>query len=414
MPIASPIWHPFTQHALQKVLPKVVSGKGSLLTLADGREVIDAISSWWVNIHGHGNEKIAKAIYEQALVLEHVLFAGLTHEPAEELARLLTGEQDKSLTKLFFSDNGSTAVEVALKMAYQYHWNLGELNRHVFIAFEGAYHGDTVGAMSVGGHSLFSEPFTDLLFKVRRVPFPLTADSEESALAALAEALRDDVAGVIVEPLIQGASGMRFCSESFLAKFSKLVKMSGVPLIFDEVMTGFGRTGEWFAYQKIGVAPDLLCLSKGITGGFLPLAVTLTTDKIYDAFLSLDRKKTFYHSHSYTANPLACAAAVASFKLLKENESLFKQMEMRHLKRIELWKQSPHLKNCRIKGTIAAAEVVQGADHYLNPIGAVLGEKLLNRGVLMRPLGNTVYILPPYCITDNELDQVYKAVAESI
>lgn len=411
MRTGSPIWHPFTQHLTEGPFPKVVSGKGTLLKLEDGRSVIDAISSWWVNLHGHAEERIAKAIYDQAKKLEHVIFAGLTHEPAEELASLLVNDK---LSRLFFSDNGSTAVEVALKMAYQYHVNRGDSKRRTFIAFEGAYHGDTVGAMSVGARSLFTAPYEGLLFDVKRVPFPYRADLEEGALQALALALTDDVAAVIVEPLIQGAGGMRFCSESFLDRFCKLVKKSQIPLLFDEVMTGFGRTGEWFAYQRISEVPDILCLSKGITGGFLPLAVTMTSDQIFDAFLSDDKKKTFYHSHSYTANPLACAAAIASFHLLKERESLFKTMEERHIKRMELWRGSPLLKNCRVKGTIAAAEIAQGPDSYVNTSGARLASRLLDRGVLLRPLGNTVYILPPYCITDDELDTIYQEVYNTL
>jgi adenosylmethionine-8-amino-7-oxononanoate aminotransferase len=414
----APIWHPFTQ--MKTALPplKVKSGDGVFLELEDGRRIIDCISSWWVNLHGHANPVIAKAIYEQAQKLEQVIFAGFTHEPAEELARRLVSHLPAPLTKIFYSDNGSTAVEVALKMAYQFWHNQGS-PRTRFIGFDGGYHGDTIGSMSLGRSSPFWAPFEPIMFAVETVPFPATFDGddqyEEKETVAIARlhdlvgATPEAYAGIIIEPLIQGAGGMRMCRPQFLGKLEASAKELGVLLIYDEVMTGFGRTGDWFSCIKSKTAPDIICLSKGITGGFLPLAVTATTDAVFDAFYSDDPQKTFFHSHSYTANPIACAAANASLKLLEQNQQLFKEAEQ--LNRGYAYEYLDGLGSVRDKrfcGTIFAFDIATGdKNSYFDQISAQLKKMFLDRGCLIRPLGNTVYLMPPYCISSEQLRSVY-------
>lgn len=418
------IWHPFT---IIKGTPeplKVVSGQGAYITLEDGRTVLDCISSWWVNLHGHSQPDIAKAIYDQAQKLEHVIFAGFTHDPAEQLAELITSKLPKNLNKLFYSDNGSTAVEVAMKMAYQYWKNLGEY-RKTFICFEGAYHGDTLGAMSAGERSIFSEVFKELMFDVEVLPFPETwigdpdRATKEDAIIEKLENLLDEnpdrYAGILMEPLVQGAGGMRMCSEEFLQKIHWVNRQFEVLLIFDEVMTGFGRTGDYFACLKSQVEPDIICLSKGITGGFMPLSATVCSDDIYESFNSDEPIKTFWHGHSYTGNPLGCAAGVASWKLLVENDQSFMEMEEAHLENFERLKDIPHLKNFRVKGTIAAMDIInEDGEGYLNPIAQEIKKASLDLGYLIRPLGNVVYLMPPYCVTNDELNGIYDAIIELV
>lgn len=422
------IWHPFTIIKDSPEPLKVKSGKGAYLNLEDGRMVMDCISSWWVNMHGHSHPDIAKAIYEQAQTLEHVIFAGFTHDPAEHLAELITSKLPKNLNKLFYSDNGSTAVEVAMKIAYQHWKNLGE-DRKTFICFEGAYHGDTLGAMSAGERSIFTEVFKELMFDVEVIPFPETwiGDTErvlkeDSVIEQLEELLTENpekYAGILIEPLIQGAGGMRMCSEEFLQKLHWTNRQYEVLLIFDEVMTGFGRTGDYFACLKAQVEPDVICLSKGITGGFMPLSATVCSDDIYESFNSSEPLKTFWHGHSYTGNPLGCAAGIASWKLLIENESVFKGMEQIHLKNFEKLKVHPHISHLRVKGTIAALDIVDGGEvgweeGYLNPISKVLRKRALDLGYLLRPLGNVLYLMPPYCVTEEEIDGIYDTILELV
>lgn len=422
------IWHPFTIIKDSPEPLKVKRGMGAYLELEDGRVVMDCISSWWVNMHGHSHPGIAKAIYEQAKTLEHVIFAGFTHEPAEQLAEVITEKLPKNLNRLFYSDNGSTAVEVAMKMAYQHWKNLGE-DRKTFICFDGAYHGDTLGAMSVGERSLFTEVFKELMFDVEVIPFPETwiGDSEraskEDAVIEQLESLLDKnpgrYAGIMMEPLIQGAGGMRMCSEEFLQKIHWVNRQFDVLLIFDEVMTGFGRTGDYFACLKAQVEPDIICLSKGISGGFMPLAATICSDNIYNSFNSSEAIKTFWHGHSYTGNPLGCAAGIASWKLLEENESVFKNMEQIHLKNFERIKAHPRISRLRVKGTIAALDIVDGGEvgweeGYLNPISKSLRKEALDLGYLLRPLGNVLYLMPPYCVSEDEIDGIYDAILELI
>lgn len=404
---------------------KVVRGRGAVLELEDGREIIDCISSWWVNIHGHSNAEIAQAIYEQANKLEHVMFAGFTHEPAEVLAVRLLPHLPQNLRRVFYSDNGSTAVEVALKMAYQYCYNKGNADRDRFIGFEGGYHGDTVGAMSIAGSSPFWQRYRRMMPEFDAVPYPIKNDDpaiqeerEAETFARMKELLDSPdkkFAGVCIEPLVQGAGGMRMCSPNFLRKLRKFCTENELILIFDEVMTGFGRTGDWFASIKSNVEPDIICFSKGITGGFLPLAVTACSDEIYDSFLSDDPQDMFAHGHSYTANPIACASAVKSLELMERDTSPFTGMETAHR---EL--SNKHLadiksiKNLRFCGTIVAFEVESsGGDNYYNQIGPELRKKFLEEGLLIRPLGNTVYLMPPYCIANN-LEPIYKKIARVI
>ena len=402
---------------------KVVAGKGTRIRLADGRSLLDCISSWWVNLYGHGHPRIAEAIHAQAQELEHVIFAGFTHEPAERVAESLTRLLPGRLSRVFFSDDGSTAVEVALKMAYQYWVNRGE-KRPTFIGFEGGYHGDTVGAMSVGAPSTFSGMFSDLLFEVEHLPFPETwigdegvAEREDAVLQALEARLAASdrpVAGIIIEPLVQGAGGMRMCREEFLQGLRRVSEQAGTLLIFDEVMTGFGRTGERFACERAGVEPDLICLAKGLTGGFLPMAVTVASSDIYDAFVSADPEKTFWHGHSYTANPIGCAAALASFELLAESESAFRGMEQHH--REFLGRLDPAItERPRVTGTIVAFEIrTDGTGGYFDRVGDELKKRAIQKGLLLRPLGNTVYLMPPYCLTDDERSEMYDGVAELV
>jgi len=417
------VWYPFTTIAGMATPLKVVGGRGTRVVLEDGRELLDCISSWWVNLHGHGHPRIADAIHAQALELEHVIFAGFTHEPAERLAEALADMLPGDLSRVFYSDDGSTAVETALKMAYQYWVNRGE-SRQTFLAFEGAYHGDTFGAMSVGAESPFTGVFGELLFDVERLPFPSTWIGDERAPEREAEVLQTlrarlaatdrPVAGVIVEPLVQGAGGMRMCREDFLRGLRTATEEAGTLLLFDEVMTGFGRTGARFACERAGVAPDLICLSKGITGGFLPLAVTVASERVYEAFVSREAAKTFWHGHSYTANPIGCAAALASLELLKENAYVFRGMEAHH--RGFLARLDPvRTEHPRVTGTIAAFDMrTQGAGGYFDGIGDEIKKRTVDKGLLVRPLGSTLYLMPPYCVTDEEREQMYTGVLELV
>lgn len=416
--MTSPIWQPFTQMQTAPPPLKVVKGQGVYLQLEDGRRLIDCISSWWVTIHGHSHPVLAAALCQQAQTLEHVIFAGFTHDPAEQLARRLLTHLPPALTRVFFSDNGSTSVEVALKMAYQYWQNLGE-ERTRFLGFAGGYHGDTIGAMSLGQGSSWWQPFRPLLFTTDLVDFPATFDDdpdieikEATALAQIEQLLQHhQYAGVFIEPLVQGAGGMRMCRPQFLQALAVLVRRFNVLLIYDEVMTGFGRTGELFACLKSTTVPDLICLSKGLSGGCLPLAVTVATEAIYQAFASDDPAQAFYHSHSYTGNPLACATGVTSLELLEQNPA-YQNLEAHHQHCLDKWlRDHPLLEQIRVCGTIAAMEVkTEAASGYFNAVGPVLKARFLEAGLLLRPLGNTLYLMPPYCITPTELESVYQTI----
>jgi len=412
------LWHPTTQVAVAPEPLRVVSARGCLLELDDGRQLIDAISSWWVTLHGHSEPSIAAAIGRQALQLEQVIFANFSHPPAETLATRLSALT--GLERLFFSDNGSTAVEVALKIAWQWWRNQGSERRQL-IAFEGAYHGDTFGAMALGDRSIFTAPYDELLFNVARIPWPHThwgdgdvEQREAAALEQLEQALRTPTAALIVEPLIQGASGMRLVRPSFLRAVAERVQASGALLIADEVMTGFGRTGALFACQRAGIQPDLMALSKGLTGGFLPMGVTMARERLYRGFISDTPAHTFFHGHSFTANPLGCAAALASLDLLQHNPERYQQFEARHRPALEQLSNHPRVKQVRCLGTMAAFELEAGATSYLNPVGRKIQRLCLEQGVFLRPLGNVVYLLPPLRISDSQLERCYAALGTAL
>ncbi|MGY0780075.1 adenosylmethionine--8-amino-7-oxononanoate transaminase [Azospirillum argentinense] len=418
------VWHPFTQAQTAPEPLAVTHGKGVSLFTEDGREILDLISSWWVNLHGHAHPAIAGAIAEQAHRLEQVIFADFTHSPAARLAARLAEVLPGGLDRVFYSDNGSTAVEVALKLAWQYWRNKGEGQRRRFLAFEGSYHGDTFGAMAAGVGSGFYAPFHELLFAVDRMPYPTTWDGDPEVEAKEAAALDwldrwlaangAELVAVIIEPLVQGASGMRFCRPEFLRAMAARVRAAGGLVIFDEVMTGFGRTGALFACHKAGVAPDLICLSKGLTGGFLPLSVTACGASIYEAFLGAGFDRAFAHGHSFTANPLGCAAALASLELTTSAETAanLARIEERHRAAIADLSSHSKLSRGRVLGTIAAIEVTD-AQGYTAAVGQTLKRFFLERGLLLRPLGPVIYLLPPYCVTDGQLDRAYAAIRDA-
>jgi adenosylmethionine---8-amino-7-oxononanoate aminotransferase len=415
------IWYPYTQAKTAPEPIEVKSAQGLWLELTDGRKIADCISSWSVNLHGHAHPHIVAAIARQAAQLEQVIFAGFTHQPAQDLASQLVARLPGNLTRVFYSDNGSTAVEIALKMACQY-WANQSQTRSSFLAFEGAYHGDTFGTMAVGARSLFSNVFQDLLFEVDFCPYPDIYDGdreviikEANCLATISQKLADRpncYAGIIIEPLVQAVGGMRICRPEFLHQLRDLATKFDTLLIFDEVMTGFGRTGTDFACNQVRVAPDLICLAKGITGGFLPLAVTIATEQIYDRFYSDDPTKTLYHGHSYTANPLGCAAALASLELLAQSEPIYTQMEIWHRQHLQqLGDKYPQVTKLRSIGTIAAIDIInQDRPGYLNRVGMEIRQQAIDCGILLRPLGNVLYLMPPYCITEAELGWVYQQI----
>ncbi|MEZ0608447.1 adenosylmethionine--8-amino-7-oxononanoate transaminase [Fibrella sp. WM1] len=406
------IWHPFTQMQTAPLPVPIVRGEGSVLYTADGRAILDMISSWWVNLHGHAHPHIASRISEQLLTLEHVIFAGFTHEPAVQLAERLLPILPDNQRRVFYSDNGSTAVEVALKMAFQYWHNLGQPRRKV-VAFDDAYHGDTFGAMAVGGRSTFTTPFAPFLFDVTFLPTPVPG-REAEVLELAKAAFTDDVAAFIVEPLVQGSGGMNMYSPAVLDQLFSMARAKGALLIADEVMTGFGRTGKLFASHYLTEKPDLMCLSKGLTGGTMALGVTTCTQTIYDAFLSTDRMKTLFHGHSFTANPLACTAALASLDLLLTPERMAdtERIAAQHARFADELRTQPRVANVRQLGTLLAFDLVTDGQttSYFNNIRDVAYNFLLERDVLMRPLGNVLYLMPPYCTTNAQLDQAYEAV----
>jgi len=416
------IWHPFDHQKTEMPPIAITRGLGSYVYDEQNNRYLDLASSWWVNLHGHAHPEIASAIYEQAKTLEHVMFAGFTHEPAVALAENLSARLPFSLSRFFYSDNGSTAVESALKMAAQYWHNQKIDNRTLFLSFQGGYHGDTFGAMSVGVESGFHEPFRPFLFDVLPVPFPDTwigddaiCQKEEKALAVLNHHLAqhgEHIAAFILEPLIQGASGMRMCRPSFVNQVVNRVRERGILVIFDEVMTGFGRTGTLFALDQLDVVPDFLCLSKGITGGFLPLGLTVTSDDIYHVFLQHTARYAFSHGHSYTANPLACAAAIASLRLLcrEETKNSWSALHDAHQKGLSvLQTRCGQVVNPRCLGSIGAFEVKTTQPDVLN---AYLKQAFLSAGLLIRPLGNSIHLLPPYSTTAEELNHAYILIGD--
>jgi adenosylmethionine-8-amino-7-oxononanoate aminotransferase len=413
----SPIWHPFTQHALAEPPLKIVRAEGAYLNTTDGRNILDAISSWWVNTHGHGHPHIVQAIKNQTAQLEQVIFAGFTHEPAESLAQKLLMVAPKGLAHVFFSDSGSTSVEVAIKMAVGCWHNRGH-PRHRIIAMEHAYHGDMFGAMAVGHRGVFNAAYDPMLFDVARIPFPARGAEERTidALAALLRESPDSYAALIIEPLVLGAGGMKMYRPEMMSQIAAWCRHYGIFLIADEVMTGFGRTGTMFACEQGGVAPDLMCLSKGLTGGFLPMGVTLATEEIYSSFFAADRTKTFFHSSSYTGNAIACAAALANLEIW-EREPVAERIQAiaeHHMQALAPFRGREEVVDARQTGTIAAIELRVPDAGYLAALGPKLNAFYLERDVLLRSLGNVVYLLPPYCVRAGELDRIYGAIDESL
>jgi len=409
--MTSPVWHPFTQHALVPEATLVTRGEGAWLN-TEKSKLLDAISSWWVITHGHRHPKIVEAIKTQADGLDQVIFAGFTHKPAEDLARALVTIAPQGLARVFYSDSGSTSVEVALKMALGFWKNKGE-DRTRIIALEHAYHGDTVGTMSAGARGVYNAAYAPLLFDVVRLPFP-AAERERQTLDQL-KAAAANAAALIVEPLILGAGGMLIYSADVLRDMDAICRQTGTLLILDEVMTGFGRTGTLFACEQAGIAPDILCLAKGLTGGSLPLAATLCTEEIFVAHYSTDRSRTFFHSSSFTANPIACAAARANLEIWRGEpvRERITALAARQEERLARFRGDARFENVRRLGTITALDLKVPDAGYLANVAPELMKFFQARNILLRPLGNTIYVLPPYCVTAAELDLVYDAILEA-
>ena len=395
------VWHPYTQALTAPAPIPIERAEGVWLYTEDGRRILDGISSWWVNIHGHSHPKLNAALAKQAGELEHVVFAGCTHRPAVELAERLLEILPAGLARVFYSDNGSTAVEVALKLAIQYWINRGEPQRKTIVTLHNAYHGDTVGAMSASEDSVFTRAFSNLLFPVERV-----RDLEEMERCLQAHS----AAAVLIEPMLQGAGGMIVWPVEFVAGVRRLCDRYGTLMIADEVLTGFGRTGKMFACEHAAIAPDIICLSKALTAGYLPLGVTATTTAVYDAFLSDDRSKTFFHGHSYTANPLACAVAIASLDLFRDEATLARVTRLEQQLRAG-FEPLRTLGDVRVIGGVAAVELTSNKPGYLDQIGPRLAAAFLARGLLLRPLGNVVYFMPPYCISESETAWALEQIA---
>ena len=409
--MSSPVWHPFTQHALVPDATLVTRGEGVWLETEKGR-VLDAISSWWVITHGHRHPKIVEAIKKQTDELDQVIFAGFTHRPAEELAAGLIEIAPKGLAHVFYSDSGSTAVEVALKMALGF-WKNQNKGRNRIIALEHAYHGDTIGTMSAGARGVFNAAYEPLLFDVVRLPFPAPGREQET-LAAL-KAAAPGAAALIVEPLILGAGGMLMYGADILREMAAICRQHSTLFIADEVMTSFGRTGTLFACEQAGIAPDIVCLAKGLSGGSIPLAATLATSAIFQAHYSADRSHTFFHSSSFTANPIACAAGCANLQIWRDEpvRERITALGRSQEERLTPFRHNPAFTNIRRLGTITALDLKVPDPGYLAGIGLELMAFALARGVLLRPLGNTIYVMPPYCVTGAELDLVYDVITQA-
>ncbi|MDJ1491734.1 adenosylmethionine--8-amino-7-oxononanoate transaminase [Cytophagaceae bacterium DM2B3-1] len=418
------IWHPFTPLTDSHKIVPLTGAKGCYLHRTDGRKVLDAIGSWWVNLHGHSNEYIAEKIAQQARTLEHVIFAGFTHEPAVTLAERLLEILPQNISKIFYSDNGSTATEVGMKMAFQYWHNQGIQKRRI-IAFEGAYHGDTFGAMSVGERNTFTTPFHPFLFEVEFIPFPENPKTYTKDLIEHTRVQEDvihrfktlaesgEIAAFIYEPLIQGSAGMRMCSPEILNQLLGIAKQHQILCIADEVMTGFGRTGKLFASDHCEIKPDIICLSKGLTGGTLPLGVTACTDEVQRPYHTKDLLKTFFHGHSFTANPLSCVAANASLDLLLSvscQEAIIR-IEQSHASFARHIASHPAVLDIRQTGIVLALEIRTNAKtSYFNEVRNSLYDYFLEHDILLRPMGNVIYLMTPYIITDEELQVIYQEI----
>ncbi len=410
------LWHPYTQHKTASAPIAITKGKGALLWDENGKEYIDAIASWWVNPYGHSNTFIADAIYKQLTTLEHVLFGGFTHEPAVKVAEKLLAILPKNQQKLFFSDNGSTAVEIAIKVALQYFFNKGE-KRTTIIAFENAFHGDTFAAMAASGISLFTDAFQGMFIDVVRIPVPVVGQ-EQASCDALAKALKNhNCAGFIFEPLVQGAAGMVMYEPVALDTLIRMCKDNNVLTIADEVMTGFGKTGKTFASDYLVEQPDMMCLSKALTGGTIPMAITTFTQDIFDAFYDEDINKALFHGHTFTANPTGCAAALASIELLQtpDMQANIERVNAKHLAFEQRVQSHPNVVTTRVLGVIFALEIkTESAASYYGNLRNKLYNFFIENGVILRPVGNIVYILPPYVITDEQLEKVYQVVESAL
>lgn len=413
------IWHPFTHQKSAEENIFIEKASGAWLYDDKGNKYLDAISSWWVNLHGHAHPKISEAIARQASTLEHIIFAGFTHKPAIELAGNLIPVLPGEFAKIFYSDNGSTSTEVALKMAIQFWWNINEKNssnaRRKILAFRNSYHGDTFGAMSVSDRGVFTLAFHDLLFEVIYLDTP-APETLQQTLKTIEEH-GHQVACFIYEPLVQGAGGMKMYAADLLDTILEKAKQFDIICIADEVMTGFGRTGKTFASDYMAQKPDIICLSKGLTGGALPLGITACVKKIHDAYVRDDRMMTFFHGHSFTANPISCASAIASLALLTDHKCALaidriSAANKRYIEELE--DQQLPLVNIRQTGTILAFEVDDAHHEYLNVTGHVIGRSAMEKGLYIRPLGNTVYLMPPYCITEEESSFMFNTLTDTL
>ena len=417
------LWHPFTQSSFSEDPIIISSAKDEKLFDIEGKEYIDLISSWWINTHGHCRNEMVNSVFNQSKKFEQVLFAGFTHHPAVDLAARIVDILPKNLSRVFYSDNGSTSVEIAMKVAIQYWHNLGK-KKTKFVAFSGGYHGDTFGAMSVGKTTGFYKPFEDILHKNSFIPFPedwlgnnQLEESERLAMNAaykIVEKEKGKIAAVILEPLVQGAGGMKICRKEFLDKLVKMFKDQGILVIFDEVMTGFGRTGKMFATDHLTMKPDIICLAKSLTGGFIPLAATVFSEEIHKVFVDTNFNKTFLHGHSFSANPVACAAALSSLDLFDEDKTFIKIEEISKIHNDCLKKISKlqNISKIRELGTIAAFDFKNISDNYGSLESHEMRKKFLENGLLLRPLGNTIYFMPPYCIKKENLINSYEKLIE--
>lgn len=413
---AKHLWHPYTQHKTAAPHVGIVRGEGALLWDENGKQYIDAIASWWVNPFGHSNRFIADAIYKQLTTLEHVLFGGFTHEPAVELGEKLMQILPSNQEKIFFSDNGSTAVEVAIKVALQYYYNKGE-RRTKIIAFENAFHGDTFAAMAASGISFFTEAFKGSLIEVTRIPVPVTGSEQQSLDALKKLAQTGDYAGFIFEPLVQGAAGMVMYAPEALDELIAVCRNHGIFTIADEVMTGFGKTGKNFACDYLTNQPDMMCLSKALTGGTIPMAITTFTNNLFEGFYSDDVNKALFHGHTFTANPTGCAAALASIALLQqlEMQANLQRINTKHLAFKSKVESHLRVADVRVLGVIFALELqTESSESYYGGLRNRLYDFFIGKGIIIRPVGNIIYILPPYIMSNEQLDEIYSVVEEAI
>lgn len=400
------IWHPFWQHGLGETIYEIKATEDEFLITKDDKKIIDGISSWWVNTLGHNNKYIVDAIKKQAEIMQQIIFAGFSHKPAIDVSNKLSKFLPEQFSHIFFSDSGSICVEVALKMAVGYYFNKYGKNKSKIVAFEHSYHGDTFGGMSSGAESVFNLPYRNMLFDCIKLPYPKTGE-EEITIEAYRKLLKEsanEIGAIILEPLVLGSGGMLMYEPFVLDELYKLSKEYDVLFILDEVMTGFGRTGTMFAYEQSNIIPDIICLSKGLTGGNLPLASTLCTDEIYSAYYDKSKAKMFFHSSSYTANPVCLAAASANLDLWEDKKPL------EDVKRINEYykKKMSDFKNARILGDIFAFETDGKENNYTADVAVKLYDYFLKNGVLLRPLGNTIYVMPPYCIKESSLDKIFE------